>query len=100
MIAERFPINMCSEDTAVEQLEGVFAKLLADHQEGAVLKAEESRYCDWSLQWVKVSFYHVTPGVCRVTFWKLKTDYIPGYGRCTASEAFIDLYGMLMDMNC
>lgn len=54
MLAERTPVEMKSPETGVQQLESAFAKLLADHQEGAVLKAEESRYCDWGLRWVKV----------------------------------------------
>ena len=39
-------------------------ELLADHQEGAVIKAEESRYCDWALRWVKVSHTFVEENVC------------------------------------
>lgn len=55
MLAERTAIDMHDQDIAVKQLEFAFAKLLADHQEGGVLKAEESRYSDWGLRWVKVS---------------------------------------------
>lgn len=44
-------------------LEEAFAATIADHQEGLVIKAEESHYHDYKLPWVK-----------------LKKDYIPGYG--------------------
>jgi len=43
----------------------IFADHIADHQEGLVLKAEESIHNDWDLPWVK-----------------LKKDYIPGCGDC------------------
>lgn len=55
MLVERYPVDLRSFETGMVELESTFAKLLADHQEGAVLKAEESRYCDWDLRWVKVS---------------------------------------------
>ena len=55
MLAERTEIPMALSDLAVEKLETSFAKLLAAHQEGAVIKADESQYCDWSLRWIKVS---------------------------------------------
>jgi DNA ligase 4 len=60
MLAERTAIDMDDPDIAVEQLEYTFAKLLADHQEGAVLKAEESRYVDYGLRWVKVNSFFMT----------------------------------------
>ncbi|KAH9933457.1 uncharacterized protein B0H18DRAFT_928466 [Fomitopsis serialis] len=45
------------------RLREIFAQRIADHQEGLVLKADEARYNDWRLPWVK-----------------LKKDYIEGYG--------------------
>ncbi|EKM49924.1 uncharacterized protein PHACADRAFT_178551 [Phanerochaete carnosa HHB-10118-sp] len=65
MLAERVPIPMHSPKEADEALRRAFAKLQADREEGAVLKADESRYNDWKLRWVK-----------------LKADYIPGHGDC------------------
>ena len=50
---------------AEDTLRWIFAYHLADHEEGLVLKAAESRYNDYSLPWVK-----------------LKKDYIPGHGDC------------------
>ncbi|KAG7093893.1 hypothetical protein E1B28_007532 [Marasmius oreades] len=41
----------------------IFARTLASHEEGLILKAAESTYNDWVLPWVK-----------------LKQDYIPGLG--------------------
>lgn len=55
MLAERVPIPMSNRDQAEDDLIHIFAQLQADHQEGAVLKAEESRYNDYRLRWVKVS---------------------------------------------
>ncbi|KII85754.1 hypothetical protein PLICRDRAFT_700571 [Plicaturopsis crispa FD-325 SS-3] len=65
MLAERVPITIKrdSGDDGSDELRRVFAQLIADHQEGAVLKANESAYNCWRLPWVK-----------------LKKDYIPGYG--------------------
>lgn len=65
MLAERrsIPMGHGVDECSVELLERIFAKLISGHEEGAVLKADEGRYCDWSLPWVK-----------------LKKDYIPGYG--------------------
>ena len=54
MLAERVPICMANKDQAHDDLIYAFAKLRADHQEGAVLKADESKYNDYSLRWVKV----------------------------------------------
>ena len=54
MLADRVPISMTCNDQAEDDLIHVFAKLQADHEEGAVLKADESRYNDYSLRWVKV----------------------------------------------
>ncbi|EIN06045.1 DNA ligase/mRNA capping enzyme, partial [Punctularia strigosozonata HHB-11173 SS5] len=48
-----------------EQLASIFARAIAAHQEGLVLKADNGAYNSWSSPWVK-----------------LKKDYIPGYGDC------------------
>ncbi|KAG2011553.1 DNA ligase I [Coprinopsis cinerea AmutBmut pab1-1] len=63
ILAERFPIPMRPPLTAQSNLRSIFAGVIADHQEGLILKAEESRYNDWKLPWVKV-----------------KKDYIPNFG--------------------
>lgn len=55
MLAERTAVPITSFDGSVGKLEDVFAGLLARHEEGAVIKADESRYCDWNLKWIKVS---------------------------------------------
>ncbi|KAL1703507.1 hypothetical protein EV121DRAFT_292220 [Schizophyllum commune] len=47
----------------LERLYRIFARHLVDRREGIMIKADESRYDDWSSQWAK-----------------LKRDYIPGYG--------------------
>ncbi|KAI0272640.1 hypothetical protein BC834DRAFT_356527 [Gloeopeniophorella convolvens] len=68
MLAQRQAIAMKGPrglHGARDRLREVMAAHLADFEEGIVLKAEESRYCDWQLPWVK-----------------LKRDYIPGYGDC------------------
>lgn len=63
MIAERASISMEGTDNSERALTEIFAEIIADHQEGLVIKADESRYHDYKLPWVK-----------------LKKDYIPGYG--------------------
>ncbi|TFK17324.1 hypothetical protein FA15DRAFT_338182 [Coprinopsis marcescibilis] len=63
LLAERFPIVMSDISEAQESLRTIFAEQVADHQEGLVIKADESRYNDYKLPWVK-----------------LKKDYIPGHG--------------------
>ncbi|KAH9840015.1 uncharacterized protein C8Q71DRAFT_745448 [Rhodofomes roseus] len=68
MLAERVAIDM--RPTAAPgvpdpqaRLRKVFAEIIANHQEGLVLKADEAPYNDWRMPWVK-----------------LKKDYIEGYG--------------------
>ena len=61
MLAARTPIPMHSRADAEDTLRRVFAALKADHEEGAVLKADESRYNDWRLRWVKVG---ALPMIC------------------------------------
>lgn len=66
MIAGRTPIELEADHDgkrAQQALEKVFAATVADYQEGLVIKAEESRYHDYKMPWVK-----------------LKKDYIPGHG--------------------
>ena len=54
MLSERTPIHMVCRDEARDNLTCVFANTIATHEEGLVLKAEESKYGDWKLPWVKV----------------------------------------------
>ncbi|KAI5825154.1 DNA ligase/mRNA capping enzyme [Schizophyllum commune Tattone D] len=56
------PMDIAAQ-RALERLYRMFARHLVDRREGIMIKADESRYDDWSLQWAK-----------------LKRDYIPGYG--------------------
>ncbi|THH19263.1 hypothetical protein EW146_g1886 [Bondarzewia mesenterica] len=68
LLAERFPIDLRGPNGLAggeEQLRRIFAKHVADFEEGVVLKADEGRYRDYRFPWVK-----------------LKKDYIPGYGDC------------------
>ncbi|KAI0700149.1 hypothetical protein C8T65DRAFT_831678 [Cerioporus squamosus] len=62
MLAERVCIDM-KRAGAAESLRKAFATLIADHQEGAVLKADGAQYGERRWPWVK-----------------LKRDYIDGYG--------------------
>ncbi|KAI0358264.1 hypothetical protein OH77DRAFT_1449955 [Trametes cingulata] len=62
MLAERTCIDMKSKEPE-EQLRRVFARAIANHQEGVVLKAAGATYAERRWPWVK-----------------LKQDYIPGYG--------------------
>jgi len=64
MFSERHHIDMSGPDPAKE-LRNIFAQQVGNHQEGIVLKAEESEYNQFRLPWVK-----------------LKQDYIPGLGDC------------------
>jgi len=66
MIAERFEVFSGPElyiDSAAKNLREIWAKRIAECQEGLVLKSGVSKYGDWRLPWVK-----------------LKKDYIPEYG--------------------
>ena len=54
MLAERTCIDMKRGDPA-EALRETFATLIADYQEGAVLKADSAQYGEWRLPWVKAS---------------------------------------------
>ncbi|KAJ3484873.1 hypothetical protein NLI96_g5327 [Meripilus lineatus] len=64
MFAERYPIPMSSVRSGpASHLRQIFAQHIADHQEGVVLKADEGKYNQGYLPWVK-----------------LKKDYIPGHG--------------------
>ncbi|CDO68359.1 hypothetical protein BN946_scf184815.g6 [Trametes cinnabarina] len=62
MLAERTCIEMGRVDTK-EKLREAFAQVIADHQEGVVIKAERASYAEKRWPWVK-----------------LKRDYIPGHG--------------------
>ena len=54
MLAERTCIDNTRVDAA-DSLRKAFARLVADHQEGAVLKADGAAYGEWRWPWVKVS---------------------------------------------
>ncbi|KAI4517642.1 DNA ligase/mRNA capping enzyme, partial [Schizophyllum commune Loenen D] len=60
LFSERYPVDL---PRLPLRLYRMFARHLVDRREGILIKADESRYDDWSLQWAK-----------------LKRDYIPGYG--------------------
>ncbi|KAI9062683.1 hypothetical protein FKP32DRAFT_1652628 [Trametes sanguinea] len=62
MLAERTCVEMGRADTE-EKLRRAFARAIADHQEGVVIKADGARYAEKRWPWVK-----------------LKRDYIPGHG--------------------
>jgi DNA ligase-4 len=64
IFSDRYKIDMSGLDPS-ETLQKIFTEHVADHQEGLVLKAEESGYNDEGLPWVK-----------------LKKDYIKGFGDC------------------
>ncbi|KAI0630766.1 hypothetical protein C8Q77DRAFT_1135097 [Trametes polyzona] len=62
MLAERTLIDLASEDPQ-DALRRAFARVVADHQEGVVVKADGATYAERRWPWVK-----------------LKQDYIPGHG--------------------
>ncbi|KAI8985616.1 hypothetical protein BD414DRAFT_60158 [Trametes punicea] len=62
MLAERTCITMGMADTE-EKFRELFARVIADHQEGVVIKADGAKYAEKRWPWVK-----------------LKRDYIPGHG--------------------
>jgi DNA ligase-4 len=68
MLADRTAIEINGDEAydieqAEKDLRRLFAKTIADHQEGLLLKADDGVYRDSRVPWVK-----------------LKKDYIPGYG--------------------
>ncbi|CCM02607.1 uncharacterized protein FIBRA_04710 [Fibroporia radiculosa] len=69
MLSERTAIDLVSPSRCAgdgdAQLRSIFARVIADRQEGLVLKADEGKYNERRFPWVK-----------------LKKDYIPGYGDC------------------
>jgi DNA ligase-4 len=83
MLSDRIAIDLNHVDgiaKAEKDLRYAFARLIANHEEGLVLKADEAAYNDSSLPWVKVSAVYLSTdkvNSCRV---QLKKDYIPGYG--------------------
>lgn len=54
MLAERTPVLMACPAQAQADLESIFSRLQGNREEGAVLKADESKYNDYRLRWVKV----------------------------------------------
>lgn len=83
MLAERTCIDKTRRD-AKESFRGVFASLIADRQEGAVLKADASTYNERRWPWVKASslmhVLHPPPDADMQYDAQLKRDYIPNYG--------------------
>jgi DNA ligase-4 len=66
LLSERVPIVLRptqNGEQASRTLEKIFRDIIGNCKEGIVLKADESRYHDFKMPWVK-----------------LKKDYIPGYG--------------------
>jgi len=62
ILAESFPVEMNSS-APEKMLHSIFEACKERHEEGLVLKADDSQYNDFQNPWVK-----------------LKKDYIPGYG--------------------
>jgi len=62
VLAERFPVDM-NLAAPEKALHSIFEACKERHEEGLVLKADDSQYNDFRNPWVK-----------------LKKDYIPGYG--------------------
>ena len=79
MLAERTCIDLTLPD-ADEVCRQAFSKLLANYQEGAVLKAESAQYAEGRLPWVKVCLTLKKYTSNRQKYHQLKADYIPGYG--------------------
>ncbi|KAK2463717.1 hypothetical protein APHAL10511_004468 [Amanita phalloides] len=61
-LAKRALVDITTSQSE-RRLQAIFARSVANFEEGIVLKAEESLYHDFNLPWVKI-----------------KKDYIPGYG--------------------
>ncbi len=59
MLAHRTAIPMSSSIDSEHMLRRVFAAAIADHQEGVVLKANESTYNAKNLPWIKVRVFCV-----------------------------------------
>ena len=62
MLAERARVSALNDrngDTE-DELQMIFARRAAEYEEGIVLKAEESRYNDWNMSWVKVCYCHAS----------------------------------------
>ena len=55
MLARRVAIDMVNRERAEDGLRLAIAELKREFEEGAVVKADESRYNDPKLKWVKVS---------------------------------------------
>ncbi|KAG6839641.1 hypothetical protein C0991_000589 [Blastosporella zonata] len=67
ILADRIPVGVSGvdhrEESQIIALDKVFAESIATHQEGLVLKGDDTKYHDFYTPWVK-----------------LKKDYIDGYG--------------------
>jgi DNA ligase-4 len=58
LLATRTPVDFGpGAEAGTAQLRAAFAALVADHEEGAVLKADNGLYNDWRYPWVKVSAF-------------------------------------------
>lgn len=55
MLAKRTPIDLQkSSEVVLDELSLTWAEIIAECEEGLVLKAEEGFYNDWRSPWVKV----------------------------------------------
>jgi DNA ligase-4 len=57
MLAQQTPITMHGQsntDSADKQLRAIWARIIAEGEEGLVLKADEGGYNDYQSPWVKV----------------------------------------------
>lgn len=78
MLAERTCLG--DSETALQR---ALSSRIAAYEEGLVLKAEQSKYNDWRMPWVKVRSPASTDRDAEtdhITNLQLKKDYIPGYG--------------------
>jgi hypothetical protein len=58
LLATRTPVDLGrGAEAGTAQLRAAFAALVADHEEGAVLKADNGLYNDWCYPWVKVGAF-------------------------------------------
>jgi DNA ligase-4 len=88
MLAERTPIVLNGPgdiDHAGEQLRAIWSRIIAECEEGLVLKADEGGYNDYRLPWVKVrtscSFGNIFQGVNTSTAQERLYSWLWRYGR-------------------
>ena len=59
LLADRSAIALTDLKNAAAELRVVFARTIADHQEGLVLKSDLGEYNDRHSPWVKVRLYYI-----------------------------------------